>query len=59
MLFRSVGTEGDGQIVRIVPADQATDFVLDTPQGDQGRFRYVITAVNKYNQESAGVELRN
>lgn len=52
-----VGASGEGDIIRIVPADQATDFVLDTPQADQGRYRYVITAVNRYNQESAGVEL--
>ena len=53
----AAGTSGEGEIVRIVPADQATDFVLDTPQVDEGRYRYVITAVNRYNQESPGVTI--
>jgi hypothetical protein len=54
-----VGVVGDGEIIRIVPADQATDFVLDTPLADEGRYRYIVTAVNRYNQESAGVGLTN
>ena len=52
-----VGTTAEGEIVRIVPADQATDFVLNLPQADEGKYRYLITAVNRYNQESKGVEL--
>jgi uncharacterized lipoprotein YddW (UPF0748 family) len=51
------GGTGKGEILRIVPAEQATDFMLETPAADEGKYRYVISAVNRYNQESDAVDL--
>jgi uncharacterized lipoprotein YddW (UPF0748 family) len=51
------GEQGKGQIVRIIPADQATDFTLETSSADEAKYRYVISAVNRYNQESEAVNL--
>jgi len=46
-----------GEIIRIIPADQAWDFSWETSLSDNGQYRYTLSAVNRYNQEGEALPL--
>jgi uncharacterized lipoprotein YddW (UPF0748 family) len=46
-----------GQIIKIIPVGQRAQVLWEIPAQDKGKYRYYLTAVNRYNLESLPVDL--